>query len=779
MGFGSSRSSFCLFFNFLSRFKFEGWAASSVAILISCGGGSVQFNERSYDNLRISPEPVLAKIAASLSDPATTRQILIDLAGKDSYRFDWPLFWDQLGRRPFAKDLYRRHSSDLIALHIHNCASFTEYTSFLLSVEGDIAPVVSESRQCDVPLRPEVAMNVARRLTSEPSSSADAPKNALQFLVKELGKGSRTEGWTLELTTQRAMIEKIGRQLIARDQRDVYFDAIFAFRQHLGESSYPESFVSDLTGEMKSLRVWLSHFAEAQGIRILSEILTENRDFRPTSAQLKNVIQAVIERIDALSDSSFPSEFADAVTLVNRLGAKLPLATRLETADSLLASGEARLARIPSAMRSRYVVGWLSKYRGRQVSPYFEWLALRQRVDQAELRQLVVHDLQESADPSDDFLFIVRSVARMFIADDPIKSAELAESVCRLFKENHIDHERRLSSEELVAGMPRRLPAGCYELPTGKLEIRSKVPFTTSFAAIVHGVDEDFSIDAPSVSLGPVYLSSTKRLDPLVGAPSPAEANASAFPLLLGVRTVGDTTFFQKGTHFFLYHHAFRQASPGEKETARPADGIRGPDISIRANSETAPFPFLSVGGAGQPGASARSGGRASTSKVDFEAISDWANLLFDNGTLKVEGPMQVEGKMNLELLENLFSQASRTADGKIEVFTIPGYVHRLDFEEKTKLVMACVSIRSKPTLTDGEIESCFVEDLVPAAAIALEATLIRSQSDGSLSRSTIFPALNPYAGFELPAGPPGPSNPDGARGKPGTARIFVNGVLK
>jgi hypothetical protein len=734
-------------------------------MLAACGGGSVQVNERSEDNLRISPQALLDNLAAAINDPAETGKLLVRLKGDDSYRFDWPQFWVALAQRPIAGQLYFTQTKLLSNLATSHCAAFSDYAAFVLKVGGDVRVTIAQSLQCPNPVRPDTALKLAE--------AAGAPAEALDFLKREVGKAERSDIWANALAKHEGIVERIGRQAQQVGDASIYFETAMAFRAAIGVGGYPRSLASDLVGDASKVKTWFQLFPPDKGIALLAAILTESSELQLRAEKASAFMQAIADHLRSLEPSLLAEGLPQALAISARVCAHHALAIELASVDSILVAAEEGFRKLDP--RHRYIAfsDWLSKRTTEAEMPYLHRFILRSATGKPLFGDRLRKDIHDSIASESHATQLTVLLNRSDVGTDGVENARWLDDACRLLEQHSIPAQTP-SIKDLVGKMQTRLTAGCYTLPPGEtVELKSEKPLSTSFATILRGTDQEPFFRSPYVSLGAVLLQTTKQHNSLEALPVPPEKNASTFPLLVGVALDHDTSFFKKGNHFFIFHFTERVAVRGRNETRESAVGYPGPNAFFESNQTPSAFIFVSQGGPGQLASPAQKGGLGDESFADVDHLRRWLETLVDNDAVKLTGPTRLEDSLSLQWVDDLLANARKTATGAIEILAVPGYPQQMDDEQRTKLVLACRQFLSKENLSNEEIDGCLRDRIIPSALTQIETVLLKSEKEGSVARTTLFPSLNTRE-FSLPAAGPGKKGADGTQGHSGQMKLSI-----
>lgn len=758
-------------------------AALSIACLLSgCGGGSVSISGRARDSVPTDPHPLLQKIEQSLSDVERTKELLLSLNGADPLRFDWPLFWKELSRRPYRKTLFEKQKAVLYEIHQLHCEAFPEFAQFWLAVDGDLNVIVGERRRCAQSLPPEVVGAVIDSVSGRVNVvDGKLLESTLEFLQLELRNGSGSSRWNRAMEGRLNGLEAIGRKLVALGKSAGYFQVSMDLRNRLGVAAYPKTLTSELLKSALFMDAWVKHWGFRPGMSFLGTLLAD-RNFAesPATAEEAEGFLAAMARLLPRQEAEdvFGDGLAHALSIAKTLTSGSPLVGRLLSLDRLLSLAEDRIVGLAIDRRESVLWNWYAQFSTTAAGPYFRWLVFRFSEKDNKIFEAVSSDFARiNGSFSDEADGIVHSVTQLFLTKNYRAALSLISGVCRELEQRGIA-KKWLNEKTLQLSLEGRLAPGCYQLETAKnMSVVSDKPLSASFASIITGSDGKVSLKAPRISLGPVILKSERRHPQVQVPPSGPEKNAVTFPLLLGLTAQRNTTYFAAGTHFFLYHYVYRDAMCGIKAPT-PLSGFPGPDMELESETEVVHFPFVSLGGPGQQGAAPVRGGKGDKSFVDFDHIDRWLLAKADDESLKVKGPVRLEAKMNLEVIDDLANHADKTGEGKIIVITVPDYIEELPLDQKTKVVLACKEILAKPELEKSDLSTCIRSHLAVRAISEIEALLGKSRSDGSLRRVDMLSRLDPKIDFVLPDGGIGPENPDGPEGPPGELKITVMGAV-
>lgn len=741
-----------------------------ITCLAGCGGGTVEIKERSYDNLRVSPNTLLNRLEKAKTDEERT-MLLEGLQSQDAYRFDWPVFWEQLAIRPLGATLHQSHRAQLESLASSRCEVFTEFTRFVLSVKGSIEVVTSNSRLCPTSLTPDVAMQVATRMAS--GSSAAEVLESFSFLTKEASVPGREDQWMRELEKAEPLLQTYATKLmISAEHRSAYLDGIGLMRRER-RRFYPRDFLPRLLADEARLNEWFARFPGKPAFDSLVELVAEIPVFSPTEQSIGHLVSAMNKALLASGANSVAELGPKALKLMLTALRHAPLRLQATSVDPILQQVEMLLLELEDGTRAQVLGQWLSQENLEIDYGLIQWLALRMDGPSREFEVLVRQSLQ-NPNPSvvnQSSLGLdrmIRSLLRAFIEPGPAKKL-VFETICKQWESTNVPLVQISDGDKLQLLLENRLAPGCYALTGGQdMEIHSELPLGMAFGSVLLGSDQSISLQAPRVSLGSVYLSRSTVMPQLATTPTPPSANALAFPLLLAVVVKERTEFFAPATHFFVYHYTFREALAGEAEPEFPAPGDDGRDLTLATAEVPLAFPFYSEGGQGQIGAHPRPGGQGDTSFVSFEKLGTWVRALIDEEKLDIPDQGKMNDRLTLESADDLLNHAERSAEGEIKVRTVPGYLERLAPLQRQKVILACREILGMSEVSRAQLEDCFYKRFPQAAMHNLELTITRSHKDGSLSRNGDFPALNPERDFDLPPGKKGPINPNGPDGKPG-----------
>lgn len=732
-----------------------------VSVLSACGGGSVHIEERNYDSVRIPPNALIEKIEHTASNEEVAG-ILKGLDREDGYRFDWPLFWQQLALKPIGKKLFETHRDLLQLFAANHCNAYSEFAQFLLAIDGPMDLITSDTRLCPNPLEPGVAMRIIRHL-----SSRGQEPTAFDLMVREVSSRSGSTQWSRELEGAESLLVHFGETMLASEQhRASYFRGVFRARENQFRV-YPSDLLHRLAASDDTLASFLAVDSNVVVTR-LTDLMREVPNFTPSI----EASQRLAEQTSKLLRNTLPENvagLASATLKLNKLAIqRIPLKHQVESLDVVLAQVESLLLALDDTQRADILTTWLTRENREVHYDLLQWLALRFDPNLDLFASSIQRELELAGAPAEGLDTFTRHLLTAFLSAGEENKQKLLD-ICQQWKKNGSALKAFESLEQLQGSLEARIPGGCFALPgLPEVKIVSDKALSTSFGTVLFGENQSLVLQAPQVSLGATYLARTTILPRLSTTATGPEANALTFPILLAVTLDKKTEFFEPGTHFFVYHHTYRLAKDGEPEPQKPAVGDAGTFLQIKSLSPAVSFPFYSEGGKGQPGALARKGGLGDKSFVDFQRLSAWVRALIDEERIEIEGVGKFESAMNLELADDLLGHAKRNNRGEVIVKTVPGYLDRIAPVQRQKVVLACREILNQEEVSKAQLENCFYKGLTQFALQRLEATISLSRTDATISRIDSFPALNPEQDFILDAGALGPNNPDGLAGAPG-----------
>ncbi len=765
-------------------------------LLAACGGGSFHMHNPSEPPALMQPQVLIQKIEASMGNDSAVDSLLAGLARRDAFRFDWRMFWKELSVRSFREPLYERHHARLVELSTYHCDAFPEFTEFLLASKGDLEIIVGKDRACYQPLPPAIVAAVMDAVFEKlDSESKTLMVDSLHFLKGEVENGSRSYVWSSTFESRQDKIAAIGRKAVEKGEATAYIDTVVTMREKIGTSSYPKSFFLDLISQRTLFDTWLAQEGLKNGLALAQSFLEDlGKEYIASEADVENVTAAIETEFLKDAEAEVRGEgLALALPLLKTLTKGYPISARVTPLDRLLKTAEAAIGKESHQAQEELLFDWTTRFGHPSVAPYFHWLAFRFSDPNGKLVAALLDAVLAKEESSwDDVDKLIRNVNKLYLLENKqhqewllteTKIERIGQEGQRLKNEacqrlaQHRVLEETIEEGELKLALEEGLPPGCYRLKSDKaVTIHSDRPLHSTFASLLLFDDHDLTFEAPTVSLGPVYLEMTKQLERLEQTPTPPSANAVGFPVLLGFVLDHPTYYFGEGTHFFFYHHTLHDADAGQPEPKKPATGFSGPLLHLALEAESPRFPFASCGGKGQPGAYPRKGGQSDKSFFDFEHLKDWILAKIDAGNLVVPGVPHVESALSLEVLEDLVNNAVRNDDGEIQLETAPGYFVELPLEQQNKITEACKALLSKDKLADKDIDRCYKDTFAKNSISVLNKLLVETKKDGRIRRDVKLPFLEPTKDFYLREGRLGPLNPDGAQGLDGELKIKVKG---
>lgn len=314
-----------------------------------------------------------------------------------------------------------------------------------------------------------------------------------------------------------------------------------------------------------------------------------------------------------------------------------------------------------------------------------------------------------------------------------------------------------LSSAELKERLVQGLTPGCYEVSgNGSVHLRAK-RLTMSPDSVVRAKAMKLDIEAESFVGSFIDLSAPSETIALAAeANNDPEANAIAFPMIVGFKTTTQFLASPAGVHYFVVHHLHREAKPGKPATKQAKAGLDGGNLSIEVQKhELSRSPvFVSIGQPGQTGAPPRAGGAGDRSEISVTKALRWVRDMDLSGQLSSKGEKpKLHLNPSIGFVKDLFEQASRSASGEIEIYVLkPEYLGILEPEQRQKIERACHGM---------SLENCFSK-LGKAIFKHIE-KLVSDQA--LLENQTTVPAELISSSYAAPAGSSGPVNADGAHG--------------
>jgi hypothetical protein len=739
-----------------------------LATIAGCGDGTIQIQDRSDAEVRIAPHRLIQRLEQSTDAPRRT-EILNGLRRQDAHRFNWPLFWEALAERPFAKDFYQTHFSELQTLAVLHCDSYSEYTHFLLSVDADIASLFSQERICNTRLNPAAAVQV----TLHWLQGGDEQKaiDALRFLSSEAMAGGDVGAWTPELEKAGPQLEALSLQLMASPNPGAYFDSMLAMREKFKANAYPRSFLPTLTTNAQYLKNWFAHFSGTKALQHLAALIEDNPSFQPTPTGLQNLLAAFEASLLTTEPAAISTAVNETLKLSLHWVRSANLRTQLASMDRMLRSSEQAMARLDADGRGALLHEWLGYQRQEPHYAYLQWLALRHDSGGVKFAENVREFLAHSAEATQPNGTLMHLLLTAFVAQSTEARSRAIAKACDFLAQASFGIPSLAigSTAELKTLLENHLEAGCHTLPSGStVEVVSDKTLSTSFAAILQGQDQSVQFRSAKVSLGPVSLKRTIQASPVPAqAPNP-KANALVIPVFFGARVkFSNSAIFAKGSHLFMYHYTFRAAEAGTLHPMQAAAGTDGGHVTIQAQSSLE-FPFASVGALGQIGAPVSAGGDGDTSSVDFTNIANWATDLISAGQVAILLPAKLHSSLSLEAAADLLAHAVHDTDGNVELFTVPGYLNQMSEAALAKVVVACREILAIDALSPAQVSQCFHKNIASLALGQLSKMIENSTLDPGVNTTAPHPALNAEIPFTVAQGNPGPTNPDGPAGKSG-----------
>lgn len=283
----------------------------------------------------------------------------------------------------------------------------------------------------------------------------------------------------------------------------------------------------------------------------------------------------------------------------------------------------------------------------------------------------------------------------------------------------------------------------------------------------------DISVDRSGTFDGSIIdLSADQTYLRPEATPTPPEYDSQTVPLLMGIQMNSATDNFERGIHYFIYHHVLRQARQGPPplripERGYPAGSIRFELTQLQDSHQPTVRAF---GGIGQESAPASRGGQSAQSSLN---ATEAATLISQELPLRPEnrGVNQTPNYLSsprLEQIEELWREGVResTNTNTLLVFVDPVYVART-ISEETRLFISRVC-------TEQTHQSSIVECLRTWGRSAGHAIADMLPGFSSLTQEQRFRTpdqMRPR--WSPPAGAPGITYPQGATGEIG--HIYPN----
>ena len=581
------------------------WAVFTLLTIVGCGGGSIVLGAPPA----IKPQPLLNAIEKSISDDTATRGLLLGVDNAKPYGFDWIGFWDDLSTRKFRYELHKRQSQLLYEIVARHCESYSSYVNFLLSVDGDMSLVVEEPPKCAWPLSPEVAARVLDWVSSRSNAlPIKTLSNSLSFLQREIGAGCSSIRWETALEKRIPAIEIIGNKALENDDPIVYFKTIMQLRDKVDQSIWPKSFLHKLLQNDQFIAKWFEHW-KADGLKLLDELVYESRGkaFTANIEEAHRLLQILSKLLFQNAAQSTGEDIALSLSLIRSVTVDHPLSSRLSAIDDILKSVENIIVQTSEEKREDKVLTWKPYFNIHNLAPYFSWISFR--FGEGVALQKNISEGEDKTFFSDGIDQIMYWVTRLYSTRDRGEVKYYVKKICQHMQKEHvipagIDDMKQVPGTEIWAkpadgkwlkkAFESKLPPGCYLLEEGqsKVALVTDADISSSFASVIIGRNSELSVKSKNISLGPVFLYTDKAHPKPREFHPPPESNASAFPLLLGMTLPKDTTYFTKGTHFFIYHYVYKKAAAG---TTAPQGlkGFPGPNFEIHSVNKFLIFPLL------------------------------------------------------------------------------------------------------------------------------------------------------------------------------------------
>lgn len=746
--------------------------AALLVTLVGCGGGTFTLNQLENTKGKIPPGPLLDKMqeAVRVGNHAEVTERLKRLTGAAAERFDWAKFWSELSVRPYREQLVASHKTQLLDLHAQDCDSYPAFTRFLLSISTGTEYAVGPERKCNTRIEPTVAVQIARReeAIAQGPDRLDKLERTLTFLKLEVSGAGYSSAWISELQNALPFFDKIGLEAARGGKFVTYLDILVAGEKH-GLMDVPlHHLAAEVIVTPVNREQWFTKFGFVEGARRFHHYLglMPNGLSALTDDEQNALNQRLANEIEGTDAEKLPVVYATAAALSRAVHSQVAdTARKLAAFDKLLLAAETnwfsqaeafrkdRLAYSAKALNGTAASHELMLFAGRtlEASPYWPSSAIVK-------------------DEIDTVFFLSQNLAT---AKTTAEKKAAKKALCDFLESKDV-YGQKLTQAQLADELAVSLPAGCHTVERAPVAFRTALnTITASFASLIEANDTDFELLAPAVRLGAVYLQTTDRPANRVPTPTPPSSNAVAVPVLIGLELPEKTVRLKKGSHAFIFHLTLKKAKDGEAEPVDALAGYDGPSLLLDVeNAVKAPL-FVSVPGPGQAESPARPGGQGDKSTVDFEQVNEWLDALSSLDKLTVVRPLTVHSAVDLDSLDDLLNNATKTPESKIKVFTIPGYVHQLPAAEKAQVIAAAEQHYGRK-LKPEDLDDYYKSVLAPMAIQQANSLLDQSTVDGLYLRTEALPEFRAKDVYRVEGGASGPKNLQGPEGKPGKIDVTV-----
>lgn len=747
--------------------------AALLVTLVGCGGGTVTLNQLENTNGKTPPGPLLEKLEEAVKTgnlPDITDRLKA-ITGPASERFDWKRFWSELAVRNFREALLKTHKKQLLYLHALDCESYPTFARFLVSVSTGTEYAVSTERKCNTRIEPNVVIQIAKKeeALALGSDRLEKIERTLQFLKLEILDGGYSAAWIAELQSSLPFVEKLGLEASRGGKFSTYLDVLIAGEKH-GLMALPlNQLAAQIISKPANRELWFTRFGFVEGARRfhLHLGLTPNGMQVLTAAEQDRLNDRLTLEIESADPDRLATVYSVAAALSRSVHSqKRETARKLAAFDKLLLAAETK---------------WFDQSEGFRHEKLS--LSAKELNGTAASRELVIlagrthnrHPIWPSNAVVQDEIDTVLSLSQDLANAKTTGQKKAAKAAfCDFLEAKDIIGET-LTQAELGAYFTGYLPAGCYvmEKEGNAFHYAQRKPITASFASLIEADDTNFEVEAPAIRLGAVYLCTTEVPAKRVATPTPQSANAVTLPVLIGVEVPEKTVRLKKGSHFFLFHLTLKKTAAGETEPQAALPGFEGPSLLLHIVNQTKAQVFLSVPGEGQAEAAPRPGGLGDKSTVDFEQVNEWLDALSSLDKLTVMRPLTLHSEVDINTLEDMLTNATKTSDSKIKIFTIPGYIHQLPDAEKAQVIAACEQHFGRK-VEPQDLDDYYKNMLAPKAAQQANSLLDQSKEDGLYLRTDALPEFMAKDVYRVEGGATGPRNPQGPEGKPGTLEVRV-----